>query len=414
MNPALASDLPRALARVRSLRSGMLLVALCALAVCAAAGVELAWLPLIQAWTVLAVLNLLLSRLSRRGVSPGGLLAASLCADVLTLAEMLAYSGGAANPLASLFLPPVLLASLLCPAAFAWSLCLATLALYALLFGWHLPWPLMGRDIVSGASFHLIGMWLTFAVSALLLTAFITRLSRQLARSEAEQREARAASLRDEAWLTIGLQAASAAHSLSTPLNTLTLLVDDWLRQNAVVPGLNEDLALMRRQLELCREALLRLRQGAERDEAPVAVIDVLNQRLLAWSSLHPKRRLVSASPQEDRHVARLPAAFWPALYNLLNNAAEAGDGMVDVAIAWQGDALQIDIVNHEGKLSDAQCLRAGQLPLSSDKAAGMGIGLMLAQAALTRLGGTLELGNRIEGGVCARLLLSLEHEEPR
>jgi two-component system sensor histidine kinase RegB len=412
MSPALASDPSRAQARVRTLRWAMLAVALFALLVCALAGIELAWLPLAQAWLVLAGVNLAMPRLARRGVTPGVLLAAGLCADVLTLAEMLAYSGGAANPLASLFLPPVLLASLLCPTAFAWALCLATLALYALLFGWYLPWPLMGHDAIAGVSFHLTGMWLTFAVSAVLLTAFITRLSRQLAHSEAEQRDARAAQQRDEAWLAIGLQAASAAHSLSTPLNTLTLLVDEWRAQSEAVPGLGEDLALMRRQLDLCREALLRLRQGAERDDPPVEVIATVQRRLLAWSSLHPRQSLHCEGPLADERVARIPSAFWPALFNLLNNAAEAGAGPVDVAMRWDGAALQIDIVNHQGRLSEAQCLRAGQEPLDSGKAAGIGIGLMLAQAALTRLGGTLELVNRATGGVRARLALTLEYEE--
>jgi two-component system sensor histidine kinase RegB len=66
---------------------------------------------------------------------------------------------------------------------------------------------------------------------------------------------------------------------------------------------------------------------------------------------------------------------------------------------------LQLDIIN-PGLLVAAQLQRAGLAPLASSKPAGMGLGVMLSHATLARLGGTLTLDNRPEGGVhaCVRL----------
>jgi two-component system sensor histidine kinase RegB len=88
-----------------------------------------------------------------------------LLADVLALTECLAFSGGAANPLASCTcrrccLPPC------CPRAVCLGPVLLSMLAYAALFGWHLPWPLQGSDAAYAFSLHLVGMWLTFALSA--------------------------------------------------------------------------------------------------------------------------------------------------------------------------------------------------------------------------------------------------------
>lgn len=187
----LVADLPDAVRLIARLRWLMLGAGGVLLLLCAATGLSLPWLLLLQALATLALFNHLLARQLQRGASPLLLLRLGLLADVLALTECLAFSGGAANPLASLYLPPVLFAALLSPGVFAWGLSLLSMLAYAALFGWHLPWPLQGSDAAYAFSLHLVGMWLTFALSALLITSFVSWLARQLAAREAALAAAR-------------------------------------------------------------------------------------------------------------------------------------------------------------------------------------------------------------------------------
>ncbi|MEO3959655.1 sensor histidine kinase, partial [Chromobacterium piscinae] len=132
--PALAGDAPQAGARVRRLRWLMLWLAAAMLAGCALERVELPWLLVGQALGTLALVNLLLPRLPAWGLPAELALRLGLLFDVLVLTELLAFSGGAANPLASLYLPPVLFAALLSPGWFAWLLAALSVAAYGLLF----------------------------------------------------------------------------------------------------------------------------------------------------------------------------------------------------------------------------------------------------------------------------------------
>lgn len=407
----LVADLPDAVRLIARLRWLMLAAGSLLLLLCLLSGLTMPWLLLLQALATLALCNGVLGWQLRRGSPPLLLLRLGLLADLLALTECLAFSGGAANPLASLYLPPVLFAALLSPGLFAWGLSLLSMLAYAALFAWHLPWPLQGNDAAYAFSLHLLGMWLTFALSALLITSFVSWLARQLAAREAALAAARETQLRDEQLLAVGMQAAGAAHSLSTPLNTLSLLVDDMLQQHAADAGLREDLKLMQAQLGSCAQALARLKQGVQPADSPRPLFATLAQQLSGWRSLRPDVQLEWQAAGGDDPLVRLDAAFWPAFFNLINNAAEAGGGALTVTAALAQGWLQLDIINPLGCLSAEQLQRAGLAPLASDKPAGMGLGVLLSHATLARLGGTLSLDNRPQGGVhaCVRLPLRLE-----
>ncbi|SCK15908.1 ATP-binding protein [Vogesella sp. LIG4] len=399
--------------RLYLLRWAMLGSALLLLLLAFARQLQLPWLLLWQALTTLALLNLSLPWLARRALGPRQLLALGLAGDVLVLTELLAFSGGAANPLASLYLLPVLFGALLLPARQAWGLALASLGAYAQLFAWHLPWPLAGDDAAYAFRLHQVGMWLTFAVSVLLLTLFVSYLVAQLQQREAALAAAREAQLRNEQLVGLGVQAAAAAHMLSTPLGTLTLLCDEMLHDASGAQ--RDDLLLMQRQLQLCREALVQLRAGSSGEGEVLPVCRQLELQLQGWHSTRPQVRLLRLGLLEGGPALRLDARFWPALFNLLNNAADAaGSGAADsceveLSVAVEGAWLRLDIHNRRGSLSAAQLQQAGLAPLDSGKPAGLGLGVLLSHATLSQLGGELKLDNDPAGGVRAIVRLPLD-----
>ena len=404
----LTADIARSARLISWLRWLMLLLGSCVALACWWQHVYLPWPLLIQALLTLAALNAALPWWLRRGGDPLLALRIGLGADVLVLTELLAFTGGAANPLASLFLPPVLFAALLSPGLFAWALALASVVAYGLLFEWHLSWPVDHVNALHIFSMHLTGMWLSFALSALLIAGFVSWLAQQLALREAALAAARETQLRDEQLLAVGMQAAGAAHSLSTPLNTMTLLVDELLATRQPDVELMADLRLMKAQLANCGNALARLKLGSESAPGESALFAALTERLAGWRSLRPDVRLDWRAPQGPDPLVALDPAFWPAFFNLINNAAEAGGGELMVAARLEEGVLLLDISNSQGCLTEEQLERAGLTPLPSSKPVGMGLGVMLSHATLARLGGSLRLLNRPEGGVHAQVRLPL------
>jgi two-component system sensor histidine kinase RegB len=103
-------------------------------------------------------------------------------------------------------------------------------------------------------------------------------------------------------------------------------------------------------------------------------------------------------------------AVFHPtiaqSILNLLNNAADASE-QVDIDISWNNETATISIRDFGAGLDADKLDRLGQ-PFVTDKADGLGLGLFLSQATLTRFGGSVSLQNAPEGGTVTQITLPL------
>ncbi len=105
-------------------------------------------------------------------------------------------------------------------------------------------------------------------------------------------------------------------------------------------------------------------------------------------------------------------AAFEPtiaqSILNLLNNAADASQN-VDVCLSWNAATANIEIRDYGTGLDLGEVDRLGQA-FVTDKADGLGLGLFLSQATLSRFGGSVSLQNAAnsEPGTLTHILLPL------
>ena len=75
--------------------------------------------------------------------------------------------------------------------------------------------------------------------------------------------ERREQSVRDAQLLGIASVAAGAAHELSTPLSTMSVLLKE-ISKDYSDPLLQEDLAVLQEQVKLCKESLQHMVRSAE------------------------------------------------------------------------------------------------------------------------------------------------------
>ncbi|MBU1236080.1 MAG: sensor histidine kinase [Gammaproteobacteria bacterium] len=354
--------------------------------------------------------HLVARRLARAGRFGDGELVVQLVADIVALAVLMFLSGGAANPLISLLLLPVAVAALALPARPVMLVTALAIAAYSVLNIYYLPLPIANAE--RAARLHLAGMWFTFVLSAAMLAWFVVRMKASIRARDAELGEAREKALRDERVVALGALAAGAAHELSTPLATMTVIAGELERDATLPKAAREDIAVLHRQVTACKDIISGLaeRAGAERLDSATAV---QGERWLAdvfarWREMRPRvdaeLRLVGVPPQLT-FIA--DATLEQGLLNLFNNAANAGKA---VRVTASGDESGFIIkVCDDGPGFEPHILeQAGRKPFPVH-AAGSGIGLFLAHAAITRLGGELQLLN-VGGGVARVRLPATSH----
>jgi two-component system, sensor histidine kinase RegB len=437
------------------------LVALRRVEVIAQGGVMLlavAWLripleigPMIAATGALGLLNLATQwRLDRGWPVTHNELFVHLALDACTLAILLYFAGGSANPFISLFLLAPTLAAALLPARYAWAMAGLTLVIYTLLMFWNLPLPAPQGDLaqldsllaratgtppehaghMSGFALHVLGMWLNFVISVGVVAFFLTRMATALKCREQELAAAREAALRHEQILSLGTLAAGAAHKLGTPLATMAVVIRELELGHGDPTEQKEDLRLLRQQVDLCKQTISQIlaSAGQARDESLLSVpLDAyLNELLDEWRLIRPCVPLcVKLEGTPPGPLIAADRTLEQAILNLLDNAADAhGASPEDIRFTaqWDTDTCRIEILDSGTGIDRAAARQIGQPFFSTKRNAaqgvgGLGIGFFLTNATVERLGGKVELFNRDrlggqrqgqQAGACTRLTLPL------
>ena len=339
-----------------------------------------------------------------------------LLADILFFSLLLYFSGGASNPFISYYLIPISIAAITLSRRYSIFVALTAMVAYSLLLKYYMPIAALAPSHHHGAgdnSLHILGMWANFAISAAIIIYFISRMASALKIQQQEIALQREAQLRDEQLLAVGTLAAGTAHELGTPLNTMKLLVDEMLVDK--MPVDNSDLALLNQQIDQCKTTLKQLLTTAEESQSSQlkaqSVTTYFSTVVERWQLMRPTLKAnINFKDCADSYAIFHPTIA-QSILNLLNNAADASTH-VDVNISWNTDTATIDIRDYGTGFDPAKMDSLGEA-FVTDKADGLGLGLFLSQATLTRFGGSVSLQNIAasdsQSGTLTSILLPLE-----
>lgn len=374
-------------------------------------GIALPRPALFAVLALLALFNAYVSWRTGRDVTASeGEIFGELCVDLAAMGVLLYLSGGAANPLISLLLVPVAVGALALPGLLATVAAAMAVAIYSLLTVTFLP--LAVADPERATRLHLAGMWLTFVLSAAMITWFVARMTASIRDRDRRLAAAREQAMRDERVVALGALAAGAAHELGTPLATMAVIVGELEEDMALDAQTREDMALMRRQIGLCKEIIsdMAARAGARRAEGGELrlAVEWLQAVRARWHAMRPRAasRIASQGPGQGPGIA-VDAPLEQAVTNLLNNAADASGEEAEIDITWSQTTLTISVADRGPGFPADVLARAGREPMPARPGHG-GIGLLLACAAIERRGGRLHLENGPEGGARARVELPI------
>ncbi|WP_328189724.1 sensor histidine kinase [Marinobacter sp. OP 3.4] len=336
----------------------------------------------------------------------------SLGADMVALGIWLALTGGFANPLVSLLLLPLVTGLVLVPLRQNLVITLLAIGLYTLLILFPAP-PPSGLSRNDYMHLHLMGMWGTFALTATIMLVVVGSLAGRLREQQRALSQSREDRLRDEQIIALGLSAANVAHRLGTPLNTMTLVVDD-LKTLPDARPFRDDLELLEQQIGLCRSQLQTMTEAAIQCREAATETITLGQwlhRLRESATLLWPDAPIRWPKTPPELTVQVDATLDQAILNLLANALRASPQGVTVGADDDAGRARLRIVDQGSGIGDTL---PGQQPVASEQ--GLGVGLFLSNATIQRLGGQLSAEARTNGedrGTTMTIDLPARHPEP-
>jgi len=342
---------------------------------------------------------------------------AQLVVDALSLTAILYFTGGATNPFAWFLLVPHSVASTLLSRRYAGLMALITSLSYTLIVFYYRPLVHLEHTMEMGVGGHfqehIIGMWIGFVLSAILMAYFVAGMAESLRKRNELLIKMQERIFRDERLVALGTLATGAAHELGTPLGTMDIIAHELeLEFRDADNGLSKKLLLMQGQIKRCKKVLSAITQTASEDKYDsgqlLAVDEYIANVVAQWRIshlgvfLHENIKGPYPAPQLMTN-----AMLTHAIINILDNAAEASPKFVSISLDWK-DGKMLVVVEDQGKgMDESQLALLGKQQVSS-KDAGMGIGLYLTKATVEHMGGDVCWKSRKPCGVIATISIPL------
>jgi len=375
--------------------------------------IGLPWQPLFLILSMMVAINaLVLLRLrSDRPITENEFFT-NLLLDVCFLTLVLYFTGGSTNPIVSYYLIPLIISAAVLRPAHTWFIAFLSIAFYTLLLFYYHPLELFAAS-AHGAmtSAHFLGMWINFGFSALLISWFVVRMAETLREQSRAITRNREAGLRNEQIISVASIAAGTAHEMRTPLATMAVTVDEIGNEH---PQLRDEMAVLTQQIERCDSVLRELVSNTTEDSRMVVTefSVVLNKLLDKWSLARPEIKLETHFPE---HVLKLEIRYdqslQHALMSFLNNAADASPEFVSIKADATAGSLLIVIEDHGAGIPEEIAASLGNTYVSR-KQGGLGLGVLLSQASIERLGGEVKLTTMQAPGTRLEIRLPLYETE--
>ena len=317
-----------------------------------------------------------------------------LLIDIFQLGILLYLTGGVSNPFVIFLLIPSVFSSSNLSLVTNFFLVFLTSILIIILtfYSFDLPSPLSDHFHVSPYYYYSIPVALIVALIFLSYFAMIFGTQSRLRKEALAKMEEVMAT--EHELLSLGGQAAAAAHSLGTPLSTIKIITQDLLKQFENNKDIIKDIELLSSQVERCNEILKRLSLNpVEEDDfidKDLSMREYLSEIITSFKETSVKNFILNFD--QDSNVKKISKSIEIiyGLRNFIGNANKFSKDTIYINLKSDNEITEI-IIEDDGSGFPKDVLpKIGEPYLrSSDmlkkSKSGLGLGLFIGKTLLEK-----------------------------
>ena len=317
-----------------------------------------------------------------------------LVIDILQLGALLYLTGGITNPFVIFLLIPSIFSS--SNLSLRTNTLLVTLTAITIVFltFYHqdLPMPIKSDLHNNHYYYYSIPMALIIALIFLNYLAMSFGTQSRLRREALSKMEEVMAS--EHELLSLGGQAAAAAHSLGTPLSTIKIIAHDLEKQFQDQEDVKKDIELLSSQVERCNEILKRLTLNpVEEDEfidKDLTMRDYLSEIILSFKEISKKKFIFNFDQFSNVKKITKSIEIVYGLRNFIGNANKFSKNSIYINLKSDSEFTEITIEDDGNGYPKDVLSKIGEPYLRSndpiDKSkTGLGLGLFIGKTLLEK-----------------------------
>ena len=326
-----------------------------------------------------------------------------LLIDIIQLCGLIYLTGGIKNPfIIFLIIPSVFASSNLSFRTNSALVLITTLSILFLTFySKDLPAPLNDHFHVSGYYFYSIPLALIIALLFLNYFAIIFGTESKLRKDALNKMEEIMA--KEHEMLSLGGQAAAAAHSLGTPLSTIKIITQELSKQLKDKKEVIQDIDLLSSQVERCNEILKRLSLNPnEEDEfidEDLSMRDYLKEIILSFKETSKKEFIFNLDQDMNSKKITKSIEIVYGLRNFIGNANKFSKSKIFISLLSNNDSTIVMIEDDGNGYPNDILSKIGEPYLKSTKSSekeklGLGLGLFIGKTLLEKNFATVNCWN--------------------
>jgi len=322
--------------------------------------------------------------------------AATFCLfyDLLQLSLLLYLTGGITNPFAILLIVPAIVSSTFLTLRSTINLSITTVIVLAVLTIYNLPLPHYGELHFHIPDTYLYALPISIVITLIFLTYFGVRFGIQSRKRTEALNKLELILAKEHELESIGLQAAAAAHSLGTPLSTITVVARELEKEIGNNPKYAKDIDLLLSQTKRCSDILKNFSRDQLKEDnflSDIKIEELLNEIVRSFSEISEKKLSLvveknKLNPQIDRTLE-----ITYGLRNFIGNAVKYSNSFVDISLESNNKITEVKVCDDGPGFSEDILDVLGEPYIrSKDKIisskSGLGLGTFIGKTLLERM----------------------------
>ena len=318
--------------------------------------------------------------------------------DLFQLSALLYLTGGILNPFSILLIIPTIVSSTFLSMGTTIILGLITSLLLFIISFTHLPLPGLDSNIFAVPNYYTIGILISILIGLIFLSYFGIRFSGETKKRSEALNKLQEVISKEYELESLGGQAAAAAHSLGTPLATITVVAKELKKEIGNEKEYSKDIDLLISQTKRCSEILKKIsKKQIEEDNflSSIKLEDLLQEIIDSFKETSSKSIDLIVDQDTNKIAIRRTPEIIYGLRNFIGNAVKfsrskvkinlkSDQRFIEIKINDDGPGIPEDIIEKIGE----PYIRSKSKELSSNS--GLGLGTFLGKTLLERQGAKL------------------------
>ncbi len=330
--------------------------------------------------------------------------------DILQLGLLFFITGGITNPFIFLIIIPAVFSS---QYLHIWSsivlvLFITLVLVFLTFFHYDLPHP--ESIIFHAPDYYLYGIPLSIVIGSIFLVYFGVKFGSESRIRRKAYDKIQELMAKENELLSLGGQAAAAAHSLGTPLSTILLTAKELQKEFGNNHKIKRDLDLLVSQSNRCSQILKKLSLNPNIEDgfidSNLSFYDYVNEIVRSYQEISSKEFIIDSEEYEKQINAHKSTEIIYGLRNFIGNANKfskkkveiflrSNNKQTEITIRDDGPGFPKDLIDKH-RLGEPYIRTADQANISKY---GLGLGTFIGKTLLEKNFANINFGNSKETG---------------